>query len=451
MKKTEINGSPRRDGPRDAPISCPAHQRVTGIGIGPRPAGRPADPVDNREQVTLMRAFATANTGLSRAQTPLGELGSALLQTYQAALTAIDAVERLAVGRTAGEARRQSAAVRARHTEDGPEGLRRGRLPWAWLQWCALGVNSLFDLPFIGEATAQALSIGGDGLMDRIAHALAYLVTFGVAVLQFALGHLLGRSLFRWRVRVGRRPERVRRTPRMFWRHLWRLDDPRTETRRPDDLPWPSLFWPVLANLLLITLLAFTASSRVQQSNTSDFGVGGGLVAVFLVVSLSLATLAATVLAHNPYADSDKEARSAMTAARKKVDKLVPRARELVVEHSTSWHRLRAALERARVDAYQVVDDACALIVEQRAETALAGTVDLPLRDYAWPTTKEGESGAATPRLRLEILGQSQALLHSYAPGPLEDWLEACVGELNGQFALPDPGPADTAQRIPAP
>lgn len=446
-----MNGSPPVGGPRDAPIPCPAHQRVTDIRIGPRPAGRPADPVDSREHVTLMRAFTEANTGLSRTQDTLGELGTALLKTYQAALTAIDAVERLTVGRTAGEARRQTGVVRARHTEDGPEGLRRGRLPWARLQWIVLIVNSLFDLPFIGEATAKALSIGGDGFMDKTAYALAYLVTFGVAVLQFALGHLLGRSLFRWRVRAGRRPERVRRTPRAAWRHLWRTDGPRTETRRPDDLPWPVLFWPVLANLLLITLLALTAFSRVQQSNTSDFGLGGDVVAVFLVVSLSLATLATTVLAHNPYADSDKDARSAVTTAQKQVDKLVPHARELITAHSTSWHRLRAALEQARTDAYQVVDDACALIVEQRAETALAGTMELPLRDYEWPTTGEGKTGAATPRLRLEILDQGQALLRRYAPGPLEDWLEERVEELNEQFELPDLGPADTAQRTPAP
>ncbi|MET9370234.1 hypothetical protein ABZY00_20620 [Streptomyces griseoflavus] len=445
MNTTEMNGSPPAGGPRDAPIPCPAHRRVTDIRIGTGPAGRPADPVESREHVTLMRAFTRANTGLSRTQDTLGELGTALLRTYQAARTGIDAVERFTAGRTAGEARRQAGTVRARHTDDGPEGLRRGRQPWTWLQWLVLVVNSAFDLPFIGEATAKVLSIGGDGLMDRIAYALAYLVTFGVAVLQFALGHLLGRSLFRWRVRAGRRPERVRRAPWAAWRHLWRLDGPRTETRRPDDLPWPVLFWPVLANLLLITLLALTAYARVQKSNTSEFGPGGGLVAVFLVVSLALATMATTALAHNPYADSDRAARSAVTTAQQAVAELVPAARELITAHSGNWHRLRAALEQARADARQTVDDACALIVEQRAETALAGCVELPLRDYAWPTP-EGESGTATPRLRLDILEQGQALLARYAPGPLENLLETHVKELNGQFELSEP-PSDTAQR----
>ncbi|WP_326593148.1 hypothetical protein [Streptomyces sp. NBC_01294] len=437
MKVNGSNRSEQTGGPRDAPIPCPQYKVTTGIQIGRPPAGAPADPVDSRERAVLMRAFSRANTGLSAAQESLGKLGTTLLETFQATLTAIDAVERFTVGRAAGEARRQAGAVRARHTADGPEGLRRNRRLWGRLQWFMLGCSALFDFPFVGAATAQVLSVGPGGVWDTIVYGLTYLVTIGVSVLQFALGHLLGRSLFRWRVRAGRRPERVRRGARAALLHWWRPDRPRVETRRPDDLPWPGLAWPVVANLVLITFLAVTAYSRAKQSNSSAFGDGGEAMAVFLIVSLSLATLATTVLAHNPYAESDEDAKAAAAAVEERVDALVPEARRLLARHSTSWHQLRAALEQARADAHHVVDDACALIVEERAATGVAGTLELPLREYAWPVD-EGRSGPATPRLQLEVLEHGDALMVRYDPSLLENWLEDTVEELNIQFELPD-------------
>ncbi|MFD6969180.1 hypothetical protein [Streptomyces sp. NPDC059949] len=437
MKVNGSNRSEQTGGPRDAPIPCPQYKVTTGLQIGRPPGGAPADPVDSRERAVLMRAFSRANTGLSAAQESLGKLGTTLLETFQATLTAIDAVERFTVGRAAGEARRQAGAVRARHTADGPEGLRRNRRLWGRLQWFMLVFSALFDFPFVGAATAQVLSVGPGGVWDTIVYGLTYLVTIGVSVLQFALGHLLGRSLFRWRVRAGRRTERVRRGALAAVRHWWRSDRPRVETRRPDDLPWPGLVWPVVANLVLITFLAVTAYSRAKQSNSSAFGDGGEAMAVFLIVSLSLATLATTVLAHNPYAESDEDAKAAAAAVEERVDALVPEARRLLARHSTSWHQLRAALEQARADAHHVVDDACALIVEERAATGVAGTLELPLREYAWPLD-EGRSGPATPRLQLEVLEHGDALMVRYDPSLLENWLEDTVEELNIQFELPD-------------
>ncbi|MEV2217175.1 hypothetical protein AB0H86_38125 [Streptomyces sp. NPDC050997] len=477
------NGSERADGPRDAPIPCAGYKIPTDVHIARlqvgRKVGRPADPVDSRERAVLMRAFTKANTGLAKAQEPLGGLGTKLLETFQASLTAIDAVERLTVGRTVDEARCLAGAVRARHASDGPERLRRGRRPWSWLQWFMLALSALFDFPFVGKATAQVLSVGPGGLWDDIVHGLTYLVAIGVSVLQFALGHLLGRSLFRARVRAGRRTERVLRSPWAAWRHGWRLDGPRVETRRPDDLPWAGLAWPVLANLVLLTLLAVTAYSRVEDSNSSAFGDGGEIMAVFLVVSLGLATLATTVLAHNPYAESAEDAKAGVAAVEEQVGLLVPRARKLLATHSNSWHTLRAALEQATADAHRVVDDACAMIVEERAETGVAGTLELPLREYAWPSdaseasnssnaadqtdtadtpgtlgtpdvpdashasdpsdsSGEGRSGPATPRLRLrlETLEHGYALLGRYDPSLLENWLEDTAEELNTQFEV---------------
>ncbi|MFI7139566.1 hypothetical protein ACIBQ5_17880 [Streptomyces massasporeus] len=435
------NGS--HGGAREAPMPCPKSFLPLVGPDGPRPAGRPADPVDSREHALLMRAFAQANNGLAKAQRNLGELGTALVDTFQSALTAIDAVERFTVGRTAGEARDRVRAVRRRHASDGPEGLRRSRRPWSWLQWVMLALSALFDLPFVGQATAQALSVGPGGSWQNVVYVLSFLVALGVSTLQFALSSWLARSLFRLWVRDAHRTERVRRAPWPALRHALRLDGPRTETRRPDGLPWSAPVLPVLANLLLLGLLATTAYTRTDQSNPLAFDTAGTVMAVFLIVSLGLATSVTAVLAHNPYAEANKSASDTASAAEGSTDRLVSEARRRLVSHSTSWHRLRSALEQAEADARRTVDDACVAIVEERAEGGVAGAMELPLRGHAWPAGPDwdpvGEDGrTALPRLRLEMLEHGDGLLDRYAPTLLENWLEDTVEELNEQFWLPD-------------
>ncbi|MFE6094261.1 hypothetical protein ACFQ7M_20115 [Streptomyces massasporeus] len=441
MKVNGSNGS--HGGAREAPIPCPKSFLPLVGPDGPRPAGRPADPVDSREHAVLMRAFAQANNGLAKAQRNLGDLGTALMETFQSALTAIDAVQRFTVGRAAGEARNRVLVVRRRHASDGPEGLRRSRHPWSWLQWVMLALSALFDLPFVGQATAQALSVGPGGPWQTVVYVLSFLVALGVSTLQFALSCWLARSLFRLRVRDAHRTERVRRAPWPALRHALRLDGPRTETRRPDGLPWSAPVLPVLANLLLLGLLATTAYTRTDQSNPLAFDTAGTVMAVFLIVSLGLATSVTAVLAHNPYAEADKSASHTASAAEESTGRLVSEARKRLVSHSTSWHGLRSALEQAEADARRTVDDACVAIVEERADSGVAGTMELPLRGHAWPAAPDsdpvGEDGrTALPRLRLEMLEHGDALLDRYAPNLLENWLEDIVEELNRQFSVPD-------------
>jgi hypothetical protein len=324
-----------------------------------------------------------------------------------------------------------------------------------------LGLSALFDLPFVGQATAQALSVGPGDLWQNVVYGLAFLVALGVSTLQFALSCWLARSLFRLRVRAGHRPERVRRAPWPALKHALRLDGPRTETRRPDDLPWSAAVLPVLANLLLLGLLATTAYTRTDQSNPLAFDTAGTVMAVFLIVSLGLATSATAVLAHNPYAEADKSAADTASDAEESADRLVSEARQRLVAHSTSWHRLRSALEQTEADAHRAVDDACVLIVEERADSGVAGTLELPLRHYAWPADADadpaGGDRTALPRLRLGILEHGDGLLDRYAPSLLENWLEDTVEELNTQFSLPDteppaaPAPIDPLRTPPGP
>ncbi|MEW1774652.1 hypothetical protein [Streptomyces sp. NPDC086777] len=396
--------------------------------------------MDSQEHAALTRAFTRGNTDLAKAQSSLGEMGDALHETFQSAREAIDVVRWFAARRSAGQARDDVKEVRNRHAADGPEDRRHGRRPWKWLRWVMLVLSSLFELPFVGEAVVLLLDLpDAHGLANTAIHAFGYLAAIGVSCLQFAMASVLARSLFRLRERNDRRLARVRRAPWAAWRYLWRLDGPREETRRPDDLPWPGLTLPVLGNALLVGLLAATAHSRAKQSNqvTATFGENGYLMAVFVLTALSLATLTTAVLAHNPYAESCKKAKKDLSSAEGQVRMMVPAARERITAHAASWHRLSAAVEWAAAEARRVVDDACAAIVDERAETGLAGTLRLPLREYALPVDEES-SGGATPRLRLDILDHYTDLLNQYAPDLLEDQLEDLVDELHRQFLIPD-------------
>ncbi|MFJ9559796.1 hypothetical protein ACIRQQ_07110 [Streptomyces fuscichromogenes] len=407
--------------------------------------------MDSQEHAALTRAFTRGNSGLAKAQPSLGEMGDVLHETFQSARDAIDVVRWFAANRLAGQARDDFKEVRDRHAADGPEDRRRGRQPWVWLRWVMLVLSTLFELPFVGEAVVLLLDLPDPhGAWNSAIHAFGYLAAIGVSCLQFAMASVLARSLFRLRERTDRRVERVRRSPREAWRYLWRLDGPRVEIRQRDDLPWPGLTLPVLGNALLVGLLAATAHSRAKQSNqvTATFGDNGYLMAVFVLTALSLATLTTAVLAHNPYAEQHEVVKEALSDAENRVRRMVPAARELITAHSASWHRLFAAVERAAAEARQVVDEACAAIIDERAETGLGGTLRLPLREYALPVEEE-HSGNATPRLRLDNLDHYTDLLNQYAPHLLEEQLEDLVDELHRQFLIPD-GPAPLT-RAPAP
>ncbi len=439
MNVNGSNGSGRTD-PLDAPVPCTRPLLPLVGENGHRSAGRPVDPVDSQECATLTRAFTRGNSGLAEAQPTLGEMGSALHTTFQSAREAIESVSLFTAQHSAGRARDDVRKVRDRHSADGPESLRHGRSPWVWLQWVMLVFSALFELPFVGEAVVRLLDVPDpDGLWSTAVHLFAYLAAIGVSCLQFALASALARSLFRLRVRQGRHTERARRSPRAAWRHLWRLDGPAVEARQPHDLPWPGLTLPVLSNALLIGLLAATAHSRAKQSHqvTATFGEHGYLMAVFVLIALSLATLTTTVLAHNPYTESHKEAKESLSGAEAQMRKLVPAARESITTHGASWHRLFAAVEQTAADARRVVDDACAAIVDERADTGVAGLLELPLREYALPVL-DGRGGSATPRLRLEVLDHYADLLSWYSPDLLEHLLDGVVHELRLQFLLTD-------------
>ncbi|MPY57494.1 hypothetical protein [Streptomyces spongiae] len=439
------NGSPRA-ARYQSPKPCPGPTLPLLTPDGRRPVTRPADPTDNREQAVLMRAFAQANTDLAKAQEALGEKGTQAVGTFQDALTAIDAVERFEVGRSARQAQREVGVVRTRHADDGPESLRRPPRLWRFLLWPTILAGVGFDTVFVGTIMQRFFRLAP----GEISYKLAYLPAFGVAVTLLAAGTLLAEAVFRLRVRADRRTERVRRGPRAAWKY-WIWPRPtRTESRRPNDLPWANLTVPVLFTVLLFvglgTIARIRAADGAQGSKTL---VQAQDMVVILILVLSAATVIVKILAHNPYADREKEAKTGLEAADKRLRTLVAEARKALVQHSTAWHRLRAAAEQTSADAYRVVDDACVRIIEERAESGTAGSFDLPLRDHTWPVKQE-RNGPATPRLRLEVLEHVYTLLERYAPHALENWLEEIAERLNAQFTLPDTEPVAVTPAEPA-
>ncbi|MFI1303111.1 hypothetical protein [Streptomyces sioyaensis] len=426
----------------DCPDGEPAFFGLDGMA---RPASRPADQTDNREQAALMRAFTDANTALTAAQPGLGQAATALARTYQEARTTIEAAERFATARSSQRAQERIGELRARHADDGPESLRRPPVLWRRLLWPTLIAGVAFDTMFIGTLMQRFFGLAS----GEVPYYLAYLPGFGIAVCLLAAGSLLAESLFRRRTRTARALERTRRGPIAALRAAIWPGSPRTERRTAGELPWPNAAGPVLFTLAILAMVGIWARMRAADAVREHVDLAPDQNAVIiLTLVLSTAAIVVKVLAHNPCADSDREAQRSVAAAEKRGRALVAEARRRLVGHTETWWRLRSALEAAATDARRTLDEACIRIVEERARTGLAGSFDLPLTALAWPHPKSARNGSgdrpagaereavrpAPPRARLELLDCADALLTRYAPEPLEDRLATIADDLNTQF-----------------
>lgn len=427
-------------------VDCPGGEPAfVGPDIKQRPVSRPVDQTDNREQAALMRAFTEANSALTAAQPGLGHAATALARTYQEARTTIEAAERFATARSSRWAQEHVTELRARHADDGPESLRRPPVLWRRLLWPTLIAGVAFDTMFIGTLMQRFFGLAS----GHVPYYLAYLPGFGIAVCLLAAGSLLAESLFRRRTRTARALERTRRGPAAALREAIWPTSPRTERRKPGELPWPNAAGPVLFAAVILSMVGIWARMRAADAVREHVDLAPDQNAVVLLtLVLSTAAIVVKVLAHNPCADSDREARRSVAAAEKRGRALVAEARRSLVGHTETWWRLRSAVEAAATDARRTLDEACIRIVEERARTGLAGSFDLPLTMPAWPHPRpvrngsgdrpaSGERGSAhptPPRARLELLDHALALLTRYAPEPLEDRLTALADDLGTQF-----------------
>ncbi|MFD5734817.1 hypothetical protein ACFWIY_18605 [Streptomyces sioyaensis] len=431
---------------QSAAMDCPGSDPTfVGLDVTARPASRPADQTDNREQAALMRAFTDANTALTAAQPGLGHAATALARTYQEARTTIEAAERFATARSSQRAQEHIGELRARHADDGPESLRRPPVLWRRLLWPTLIAGVAFDTMFIGTLMQRFFGLAS----GEVPYYLAYLPGFGIAVCLLAAGSLLAESLFRRRTRTARALERTRRGPIAALRAAIWPSSPRTERRKAGELPWPNAAGPVLFTLAILAMVGIWASMRAADAVREQVDLAPDQNAVIiLTLVLSTAAIVVKVLAHNPCADSDREAQRSVAAAEKRGRALVSEARRSLVGHTETWWRLRSAVEAAATDARRTLDEACIRIVEERARTGLAGSFDLPLTTPAWPYARPARNGSgdrsagsergavrpAPPRARLELLDCAEALLIRYGPEPLEDRLTGVADDLNSQF-----------------
>ncbi|MGW7486529.1 hypothetical protein [Streptomyces sp. NPDC054786] len=437
-----------------AAVDCPGSDpSFVGLDVKKRPSSRPADQTDNREQAALMRAFTDANTVLTAAQPGLGTAATAVARTFQEAQTTIEAAERFTVARSSQQAQEHIGELRARHADDGPESLRRRPVLWRRLLWPTLVAGVAFDTMFIGTLMQRFFGLGED---QALAYHLAYLPGFGVAVCLLAAGSLLAESVFRRRTRTARTLERTHRGPVAALREAIWPKSPRTERRRAGELPWPNAAGPVLFALAILTMVGIWARMRAADAVREhvDLAPDQGAV-IILTLVLSTAAIVVKVLAHNPCADSDREAERSVAAAEKRGKELLAEARRRLVGHTETWWRLRATVEAAASEAHRTLEEACIRIVEERARTGVAGRHDFPLTMPAWPYPTPAHNGAAPatddraplrptpPRARLELLDHAYTVLVRYAPEPLEDRIGGIADDLNGQFRASPGQPAE--------
>lgn len=273
---------------------------------------------------------------------------------------------------------------------------------------------------------------------------LSYVPGMGMAISLYGAAGLLAESVFRWRNRADRTLERTRRGLRTAVGDLFRPRTPRTEHRAADDLPWPNAAGPVALVLALFSVIGAWAAMRARYGAQEfrELAAYQPMIVIFIVV-LSVATVVAKVLAHNPFADRAREAGQAVAAADREFTRLLARARRRLVAHTKVWLRLDAAVRQAETTAHAVLEDAYARIVEERADSGRAGHITLPLARPVWPWPA-AQNRPDEPGLHLELLVRGRELLETFAPEPLHASLRATAASSNAQFRLPGPGEASS-------
>ena len=417
--------------------------------IGLSPARYAEDNPDDHEAAALLRAFTAGNASLRESQGLVNAAGAELVSRYHAARAAIDGIDRFRSTGSVSEACEENARVVQRHTGDGPEDRRRRAVHPAAL-WVVLVVSAVFDASFIGSVMQQIFDVGSDNIL----YYFAYLPGVGIAVCLYAAGALLAEHLFRRRERLGRRRMVPKLNPAVAFRRAFWDWRPQMQVRRSDDLPWSRLPGPVLFTAFVFVLLGLAALARARESVREIPALRPYLVVfVVLIVLLSIGAVALKVLSHNPHAASSKQAKDLVSKAEEQATALVRDARWAAAEHVKAWNAVHAAIGTAEARAREVVEEACARMLETRARRSPRDTtkITLPLVWLAWPggNGQEPRRDTELPGLDRSIVKYAAEAAARHAPEPLEAALQAAVDQLNKQFDVgrtgrdePSAGPA---------
>lgn len=413
----------------EAPIPCP-HAMTRPIDGSSAPT---EERLEDLEAAALLRAFDAGNAALLAAQSQVNAACDAVVRRFHDAQRMISRLAWHAATGAVVRARRAVDAVYARHADDGAEDRRRRRFP-PGLDWAVVSVAAVFDGAFVGNVVQRIFSVGPDSVM----YYLAYLPGVGMALCLFAAGTSLAEHLFRRRNRVGRQLVRRPVNPALLLRRLfwdWRTEPVR---RAPDDLPWSRLPVPVLFTALIVALLAAGAAVRVSLA-AQRLSTLSRLQPVFviLLLLLSIAAIAVKVLAHNPYADSDKRAAKQLRSTEKVCDQLSANVAAAVAAQAQAWVHLQSTLATAEGDARRIVEEACARMLDERGHRGKSGPLRLPLTVLRWPA--DDQSGAQAreaklPGLNLAVLDHAREILEKYRPDQLEDGFRQALEAYRTQF-----------------
>ncbi|MGW3786421.1 hypothetical protein ACWD5Z_17690 [Micromonospora chokoriensis] len=424
-----------------APAPC-AGVSTELIGLGPTRYLEDRNP-DDLEAAALLRAFTAGNASLRRSQETVNARSAEVVTRYQAARTHIDRVDRFRGRGSVVEAVDEKGRVVRRHVKDGPEDRRR-RAIRPGLLWVVLGASALFDAAFIGSIMQMIFDVDWTDLLFY----LAYLPGIGIAVCLYVAGAELATHLLRRRERLNRRRKLPPLTPavvlrRLFWE--WR---PEPLERQEDDLPWPRLSGPVLFGTLVLGLLSVAALVRaLSAARESSWLMDYVPAFVVLIVLLSIGAVAVKVQSHNPYTDSSERAERQLEGVEKRADELIREARDSVAEHGKAWDALQSAISTAKATAREVVEEACAVMLETRSSRTKRDEVKiaLPLVWLAWPAEHGSvhRSDTQLPGLDLTLLDYATEAADRYRPETLARSLEAANDRLNGQFQSPRTTSAD--------
>jgi hypothetical protein len=424
MVDLNTNGA-RASGRWTGPIPCPPRTS------GPIPLNSPTrvtEDVNALEAAALLRAFDAGNASLRASQPIVDAANNEMIGKWSTAMAAVDVIVRLRSVRAVAAASRDQTSVIQEHANDGPEDRRR-RPMWKPMIWIILGIAAVFDASFVGNVMQRILHVGPHQVM----YWLAYLPGVGLAMCLLGSGTMLAEHLFRRRTRIARRLSLPRLNPlivlrRVFW--AWR---PEEVTRAENDLPWSRLFAPLLflgATLGLLGVLAY-----VRAAIAPDVGVLADMEPAFVVLLmlLSIAAITVKVLAHNPYADRSERSAQSLKKITAVARTAVDRARQRASEHAQSWNLLQSSIAASEGRAREVVEAACADILESRGHKGVKGSIELPLVYLRWPG-RDSDVDSQLPNLNLEILDYARDRAADMSPATLETRLEAEVSALHAQF-----------------
>ncbi|GIF51852.1 hypothetical protein DFJ67_5878 [Asanoa ferruginea] len=383
------------------------------------------------ESARLIRAKVAAEAAVSESQRSIQQATELLAHSWQRAAAAVRAIREFRAERRLGLAAKRRRKVLDRHIDDGPED-RRSRPRWLteWLVWLIILLSAGYDTAFFATVFQDAIDI--DPQAPILLRAVAYIPGFSIAMALILAGSWLAVPLFRHRSSAERR---ARRGP-LNWRVVlsrtfrnWRPDE---QTRRNDDLPWPS--WPLAVTFLLLLLSVLGVWAWFRGRDLFDGNLRWPLVVLLLLLTGS--AIAFKAAAHNPFADRDRETREDLARTQADLAALERGAGESVAELLGKWQEAQLTLENATLAARRPIVEAWASISEERARHGLAGNVAPSF------VASDGQDTVGfalfddlrEPRVHVRVLDNGWAALADFDPARLQAQLADTLDQLHDQL-----------------